>query len=157
MPMMPGRAEGAMAVAGDDGRAAVSSMPQKGPPAVGPNRCSRCRDTSPDRSGWPAATPVPSTATVTTGSLGGLPGPRHLQAGQPPFLGLDARARDAVIRGGQRRNRPEDPESGTAIAVVSPVAIGTKVLRSDRCDTWSDISSEAGRTACGSDVPIRPM
>ena len=46
------------------------------------------------------------------GALGARPGLPHVQAAQPPLLGLDALAREGILRRGVRRGSPAKPGDG---------------------------------------------
>src|SRR3984957_12175850 len=131
----------------------VPSMPQNGPSGARPEPVkSGPVATSPARSGCRAATPVPSTATVT-------PAPRVVRHAWVTFRlsSHHSWARTEVPAAG-REPPSVAPKAGvdpktptlpttphTAMTAVSPEANGVRVLRRGRCDTWSDISSEAGR------------
>src|ERR1700734_3447670 len=128
------------------------SIPQNGPSGVRPEPVEAGPvATRPARSGWRAATPVPSPATVT-------PAPRVVRHAWVTFrlsshhswarTGLPAAAETplAAAKAGVDPKTPTLPTTPqTAMTAVSPEANGVRVLRRGRCDTWSDISSEAGR------------
>src|SRR5580698_3208321 len=70
----------------------------------------------------------------------------------------DAETPPAAAKAGVDPKTPTLPTTPhTAMTAVSPEANGVRVLRRGRCDTWSDISSEAGRAGPRRDVPTRPL